>query len=263
MIVRDGKEIEILLMLIAIAFYAYWIWRASGNKEIPPLRKFPSIDAIAEGVGRGVETSQPVHFGLGDASQLGSDRAAGTIAALNFLSYTARQCARVGCKLIVRISPNPHLYAQADAIVTEAYQVEGKSEELDKLYTLRYYGDYFGYMTGGIHDMDFLGTAMNVTMGALSVETIWAYAVTRMKGGIGIGGGSRWGMVFGLAMLADYALLGDEMYAGSAKISGDKVMTSSFLAGDWFKYLLIAILAVSAIATLVGRPDLVAWIFKR
>ena len=262
-IVRSGREVEIGILLIAIAFFVYWLWRSSGNKQVPSLRTFPSIDAISEGVGRGVETGQPVHFGLGDASQLGGDRAAGTISALNFLSYTARLCARLGAKLIVRISPNPHLYAQADSIVTEAYFVEGKPQELDKLYTLRYYGDYFGYMTGGIHDMDFLGTAMNVTMGALSVETIWAYAICRMKGGIGIGGGSRWGMVFGLAMLADYALLGDEMYAGSAKISGDKVMTSSFLSGDWLKYLLIAITIIAGLVTLSGRPDLVAWIFKR
>jgi hypothetical protein len=262
-LLRPGKEIEIIILLITIAFFGYWIWRSSGDKQVPSLRDFPAIGAISEGIGRAVETNQPVHFGLGDASQLGGDRAAGTIAALNFLAYTARECARVGAKLIVRISPNPHLYAQTDAIVTEAYQVEGKSKELDKLYTLRYYGDYFGYMTGGIHDMDTLGTAMNVTMGALSVETIWAYAVCRMKGGIGVGGGSRWGMVFGLAMLADYALLGDEMYAGSAKISGDKVMTSSFLSGDWLKYLLIVLTVVASVATLMGRPDLVAWIFKR
>jgi hypothetical protein len=70
-------------------------------------------------------------------------------------------------------------------------------------------------------------------------------------------------MVFGLAMLADFALLGEEMYAGSAKISGDKVMISSFLSGDWFKYFLIALTIISAIFTLGGRPEFVAWIFKR
>lgn len=260
-IIRMGREIEVVLLLVMIVFYVYWLMRSRSGKSIPELRVFPAIDAIEEGVGRSVETDKPVHFGLGDASQLGGDRAAGTISALNFLSHTARLCARMGAKLIVRISPNPHLLAQATSLVTDAYAVEGKSDELDKTYTLRYYGDYRGYMTGGISDMTNLGVAMNVTMGALSVETIWAYAITRTMGGIGVGGGSRWGMIFGLAMLADYALLGDEMYAASAKISGDQDMASSFVSGDWMKYVLVGFTVLSSLAYLVGAQDLVSWIF--
>jgi hypothetical protein len=261
MIIRTGREVEVVLLLLMIIFYAYWVWRSSSGQSVPNLRSFPAIDAIEEGVGRSVETDKPVHFGLGDASRLGGDRAAGTISALNFLSHTAKLCARLGAKFIVRISPNPHLYAQADAIVTEAYASEGKPEALDKIYTLRYYGDYFGYMTGGINDMSTLGTAMNVTMGALSVETVWAYAICRSLGGIGVGGGSRWGMIFGLAMLADYALLGDEMYAASAKVSDDVDMAASFLSGDWMKYVLVVIILLAGIAYIAGAADLVNWIF--
>jgi hypothetical protein len=231
------------------------------GKSIPKLRNFPAIDAIREGVGRSVETDKPVHFGLGDASQLGGDRAAGTISALNFLSHTARLCAEMGAKFIVRISPSPHLLAQATSLVTDAYVFEGKEAELDKTYTIRYYGDSRGYMTGGISDMTTLGVALNVTMGALSVETIWAYAITRSMGGIGVGGGSRWGMIFGLAMLADYALLGDEMYAASAKISGDRDMAASFVSADWMKYVLIAFTLVTSFAYLVGAQNIVSWIF--
>jgi hypothetical protein len=262
MIIRTGREFEVFILLLMIIFYAYWIMRSSGGKSLPNLRNFPAIDAIEEGVGRSVETDQPVHFGLGDASRLGGDRAAGTISALNFLSHTARLCARMGANLIVRISPNPHLYTQADAIVSDAYMAEGKQDELDRIYTLRYYGDYRGYMTGGITDMTSLGTAMNVTMGALSVETVWAYAICRMMGGIGVGGGSRWGMIFGLAMLADYALLGDEMYAASAKVSGDRDMAASFIGGDWMKFFLIAFIIVASLAYLIGAQDLVSWLFN-
>jgi len=262
MILRTGREFEVLLLLLMIVYYVYWMIRSSRGESIPELRNFPAIDAIQEGVGRSVETDRPVHFGLGDASQLGGDRAAGTISALNFLYYTAVHCARMGAKLIVRVSPNPHLQAQADAIVSDAYMVEGKQAELDKVYTLRYYGDYRGYMTGGISDMTTLGTAMNVTMGALSVETIWAYAICRTQGGIGVGGGSRWGMIFGLAMLADYALLGDEMYAASAKISGDKTMAASFIGGDWMKFTLVAFIIVTSLAYLLGAQGLVSWMFK-
>lgn len=260
-ILRTGREVEVVILLLMIVFYFYWLMRARSGKPLPELRSFPAIDAIDEGVGRSVETDKPVHFGLGDASQLGGDRAAGTISALNFLSYTAKACARMGAKLIVRISPAPHLLAQADALVTDAYAVEGKIDELDKVYTIRYYGDYRGYMTGGISDMTNLGVAMNVTMGALSVETIWAYAICRSMGGIGVGGGSRWGMIFGLAMLADYALLGDEMYAASAKISGDKEMASSFISGDWMKYILVGFTLLSSILYMVGAESLVTWLF--
>jgi hypothetical protein len=263
MIIRPGKEIEIIILILSIVFFLYWMWRSAGDKPIPALRDFPAIDAISEGVGRSVETNKPVHFGLGESSALSADQAAGTISSLNFLQYTARECARQGAKLIVRISPSPHLYTQADAIVTEAYAGEGKQQELDKLFTLRYYGDARSYMTRGIHDMDELGVAMNVTMGALSVETIWAFAVCRMKGGIGVGGGSRWGMVFGLAMLADYSLLGEEMYGASAKISGDRNSIASLIGGDWLKFVIIGVIIVAGAATLAGRYDLVSWVFKR
>jgi hypothetical protein len=263
MLLRAGREFEILLLLIGVALYLYWLWRAGENKPIPDLRNFPAINAISEGVGRSVELDEPVHFGLGDASSLSSQRAAGAIAALNFLEYTARKCAQMGGNLIVRISPSPNLYMRADAILTEAYQAEGKIDELDKIYSLRYYGSGIGYLSGGMHDMDSLGTAMNITMGALSVESVWAFAICRAKGGIGIGGGSRWGMNFGLVMLADYALLGDEMYAGSAKISDDRVMISSFLAGDWLKYIILGITVVAAIGSMVGMTELISWIFRR
>ncbi|MBQ04514.1 hypothetical protein CL673_07405 [Candidatus Bathyarchaeota archaeon] len=261
MIIRTGREFEVLILLVMIVYYVYWLMQSTGGKSIPELRNFPAIDAIEEGVGRSVETDKPVHFGLGDASRLGGDRAAGTISALNFLSYTATLCARTGANLIVRISPNPHLYAQADAIVSDAYAAEGKQDELDKVSTLRYYGDYRGYMTGGIRDMVSLGTAMNVTMGALSVETVWAYAICRAQGGIGVGGGSRWGMIFGLAMLADYALLGDEMYAASAKVSNDSDMAASFIGGDWMKFTLVALTIITSLAYFVGAQNLVAWMF--
>jgi len=262
MIIRIGREFEVLILLLMIVYYVYWVMRSSSGKSLPELRNFPAIDAIEEGVGRSVETNKPVHFGLGDASQLGGDRAAGTISALNFLSHTATLCARMGAKFIVRISPNPHLQAMADAIVSDAYMAEGKIDELDKTYTLRYYGDSRGYMTGGISDMTTLGTAMNVTMGALSVETIWAYAICRSQGGLGVGGGSRWGMIFGLVMLADYALLGDEMYAASAKVSGDRDMASSFIGGDWMKFTLVALIIVTSLAYLVGAQSLISWMFK-
>jgi hypothetical protein len=262
MIIRTGREFEVLILLLMIVYYVYWVMQSSGGKTLPPLRNFPAIGAIEEGVGRSVETDKPVHFGLGDASRLGGDRAAGTISALNFLSYTATLCARMGANLIVRISPNPHLYAQADAIVSDAYMAEGKQDELDKIYTLRYYGDYRGYMTGGIRDMVSLGTAMNVTMGALSVETVWAYAICRSQGGIGVGGGSRWGMIFGLAMLADYALLGDEMYAASAKVSDDRDMAASFIGGDWMKFTLIGLIILVSLAYLAGAQNLVSWMFN-
>jgi hypothetical protein len=262
MIIRTGREFEVLILLLMIVYFVYWVMQSMGGKTLPTLRNFPAIDAIEEGVGRSVETDKPVHFGLGDASRLGGDRAAGTISALNFLSHTATLCARMGANLIVRISPNPHLYAQADAIVSDAYMAEGKQDELDKIYTLRYYGDYRGYMTGGIRDMVELGTAMNVTMGALSVETVWAYAICRAQGGIGVGGGSRWGMIFGLAMLADYALLGDEMYAASAKVSGDTDMAASFIGGDWMKFTLIGLIILTSLAYLAGAQDLVSWMFN-
>jgi len=262
MIVRTGREFEVLILLLMIVYYVYWVMRSSSGKSIPQLRNFPAINAIEEGVGRSVEINKPVHYGLGDASRLGGDRAAGTISSLNFLSHTAALCARMGAKLIVRISPNPHLYTQAEAIVTDAYMSEGKIEYLDKIYTLRYYGGSRGYMTGGIRDMTTLGVALNVTMGALSVETVWAYAICRSQGGMGVGGGSRWGMIFGLAMLADYALLGDEMYAASAKISGDRDMASSFIGGDWMKFSLVVLTILTSLAYLVGAQDLVSWIFR-
>ena len=251
-IIRGGRSFEVALFVVILAIYLYWYWRRSTGQSIPQIRSFPALDAIEEGVGRSIETGNPVHFGLGDASVLGGDRAAGTISALNFLKHTASLCARLGAKFIVRISPNPHLHAQAEALLEDAYLAEGKPEELDKVYSIRYYGDYFGYLTGGMRDMSTLGVAMNVTIGALSVETIWAFAICRRMGGIGIGGGSRWGMVFGLAMLADYALLGDEMYAASAKISGDEVMSMSMIVGDWAKFLLIAMTIVFAGLYLAG-----------
>jgi hypothetical protein len=51
------------------------------------------------------------------------------------------------------------------------------------------------------------------------------------------------------------------MYAASAKVSGDKDMASSFISGDWMKYVLVAFTFVTSLAYLAGAQNLVSWIF--
>jgi hypothetical protein len=59
-----------------------------------------------------------------------------------------------------------------------------------------------------------------------------------------------------MALMADFALLGEELYVAGASITKDPVHLGSIEAEDWSKIIVLALLLIAAIAVNIGMPQL-------
>jgi hypothetical protein len=55
-----------------------------------------------------------------------------------------------------------------------------------------------------------------------------------------------------MALMSDFALLGEELYVAGASITKDPVQLGSIEAEDWSKMLVLVLLVVAAAAALIG-----------
>jgi hypothetical protein len=119
-----------------------------------------------------------------------------------------------------------------------------------------YYGDQFA-----IHSFGIMGTIARegcalyveagTTTGAGSASAVgWA----REFGATTIGGTVRWANNGWWALLGDYPMIMDDVYAAGAICSEDELVKSSQVSGDLAKLALVVIVILGVVVTLAGRP---------
>jgi hypothetical protein len=55
-------------------------------------------------------------------------------------------------------------------------------------------------------------------------------------------------------LAADYQLIGEELYAAGALVSGDPIQVGAIMGEDWSKLIVILLLIIFAIAVNIGNP---------
>lgn len=55
-------------------------------------------------------------------------------------------------------------------------------------------------------------------------------------------------------LAADYQLIGEELYAAGALVSGDPIQVGAIMGEDWSKLIVILLMIIFAIATNIGNP---------
>ncbi len=254
-VIASGKITEFVVFVVGAAFALFFLWRAMKGKIIK-LRNLPMVDAISDAVDRAVETGKPIHCGAGELAYLSGMFTPMTIAGMNVLRYTARLCFRKGARLIAHVAYNPEAYPLIDGIVREAAVAEGYPERY-KRDDIHWFGPTEQNWQGGLM-LDILsqGAAALIMVGAITGRTIPAMGATHELGGLVMGGTARYMHNGTWAAMADYSLFSDDVYAAGAITSGDQQVMSVQAAGDYIKYILIAVFAIFAIATALGAPVL-------
>jgi len=254
-IIGTGKISEFLVFIAGMVCTAYFLWRAMQGKTIK-LRSMAMIEALPDVVDRAVETGRPIHCGAGEYAYLSGMYAPMTIAGMNILRYTARLCFRKGARLIADVACNPEAYPLMDGIVREAAVAEGRPEAYRRE-NIRWYGPTEAHwqigLTGQIARE---GVAGLVLVGAITGMTIAALGAVRMGGGLILGGTARYYHNGTWAALADYSLFSDDIYAAGAIASGDSLVMSVQAAGDYVKYILMAVTILFAFMAVAGAPVL-------
>ena len=253
-ILKTGRIWDLILFAIFLGLTLYFLDRASKGKSLPRIRTIAALEAIREGVGRGVEIRKPVHYSFGPYGAIvsGAD-VSQTVASLGILQYTAGLCARLGARFIFHLPQQPFAIPLLEGAVDEAFLKEGKTEDFDKTRDLRFYGTgsmVFASAMASSFMVD--GVALNVLVGRQTTIIYPALEAAKIQGAINIGGTARWTAMYIFALTCDYIFIGEEIYAAGAKVTDNPYMIASIAAEENLKYIFLAVLIVGLLLSVAG-----------
>ena len=247
----------VVITLIYLALVIYFVQAARGGKEIF-LRKIPGLDALDEAVGRATEMGKPILYvpGIWPMSEVS------TIASMNILKPVAKKVAQYDSKLIV---PNryPIVMNVAQQCVKEGFTEAGKPDRYneDDVFYLAY--NQFAFAAGVNGIMERERPATNLFFGAFFAESLLLAETGNAIGAIQIAGTDRVPQLPFFVAACDYCIMGEELYAASAYLSGDPRLISSIKAQDWGKMGLLISLLLGSVLSIFGLTFIISWLTAR
>ncbi|MDP8223738.1 MAG: hypothetical protein P9L99_10300, partial [Candidatus Lernaella stagnicola] len=240
------RTVALVATIVYVLLVTFFIRYARSGKELF-VRPISGIDAVEEAVGRATEMGKPVLYvpGIGEIQEVA------TLAGLTILSPIAEKVAEYDTPILV---PNrdPIVYTVAQEIVREAYVKVGRPDAYneDNIYFLS--GRQFAYAAAVSGLMMRDKPATNFFFGMFYAESLILAETGAAIGAIQIAGTDQVAQLPFFIAACDYTLIGEELYAASAYLSGDAILVGSLKALDWMKVVLLSILGVSLIGSLFG-----------
>lgn len=239
------------LAAFVLAWLAVYLAIQLGKQGKIRIRRIPGLDAIEEVVGRAVEMGRPIFdiVGMGSFTDIYATQ---TVAGLSILSYVATLCARLGAKLYAP-QADTGVMPVAIELVRDAYTVEGKLEELDVEEQLPYLsGTQFAWAGGIIGMAARMRPAGNIMIGPFWAESMMFAESFDRAGSMQVGGTARMYQIPFFAALCDYVLIGEEMFAAGAYVSGDPQQIGTIASQDWYKLVGFILAIVGALLATAG-----------
>jgi hypothetical protein len=229
----------------------YFMGRAEkGQKET--IRKLAPIAALEDAVGRAIELGRPILT----TYSFQDDFSAPTMVGLETVRYVSKEAALKGGKVLVGAGA-----ARTLPVAVENYRLgtlEGGAPELyDDRNVYFFTQQQWAYTTGVIGLMNREKPAAATFIGPFLVEGIHLGITSRRLGTLAIGGNTSYSMGAFMFVTMDYMLLGEEMFAASAYMSGDDVIISNIATEDIVKWIIGIILLVGTLFKLVGSDIII------
>lgn len=214
------------------------------------LTRLPVLDGIEMAVGRAAEMNRPVHLSVGRGEFRRGTEAALTLAGLDVCVYAAQMCARKGASVIFTCS-EPAVIPMAEERIKNVYAKEGYAEAYDKSVSLLFYDR--GAIPLAIHQLlDAKNVGATIWVGYFGYESIFiaeqGVAVGAMQFTWADGPGNASFMV----ACCEYVMLGPELYAAGAYLSGDPLSYNNIVAEDVLKTSIFILLCISVILFNLG-----------
>jgi hypothetical protein len=215
------------------------------------IRRIAGLEALDEALGRATEMGKPVLFihGLRDMSQIP------TIAAVNILGRVARRTAEYDTALRV-VAPDPVVMSVSQETVKASYIEAGRPDAFNPDHVFVASTEQFSYAAAveGIMVRD--RPAAHIMMGYFYAESLLLAETGSTTGAIQIAGTDAFTQLPFFVTTCDYTLLGEELYAASAYLSGEPRMLGSLKGQDGGKVILLAVLVLGTILSTLGMPQL-------
>ncbi|MCI0474715.1 MAG: hypothetical protein L0Y55_00555 [Anaerolineales bacterium] len=242
---RQARMLGVLLLFLPIFFFAYWAVKRGARFALRPIAAYAALKGL---FARSAEAGQPVHLSLGTTG-VGDQFTADTTAALNVLEYLAERGAISAAPLLVTLA-HPTALPVAQDILRRVYRQMGMPEEYeptrarllapDPLSASTPRQDAFAYAVGAMRLLTQQKLVANVMIGRFGDEFLLMSEAGAQRALTQIGGTSAPEVLPFVNATMTHPLIGEEIYAGGAYLSGKPAHVSSLLAQDIMRWLIVA-----------------------
>jgi hypothetical protein len=243
-----------IVLALLLGFNIYFIENIKAGGT-PFIRKIAGLEAVSEAVGRATEMGRPILFvpGIQDMNDIQ------TVAGVTILGYIARTTAEYDSRLVVPTSRSL-VMTTARETVKEAYIAAGRPDSYDQNNIYYVTDEQFGYVAAVNGYMVREKPATCFYMGAFFAESLILAETGNSIGAIQIAGTAQPAQLPFFVAACDYTLIGEELFAASAYLSGEPKQLGSIKGQDVGKFLGMASIvigvAIISLAVVTGWEPL-------
>ena len=244
--------VQFILILAFLGIVYMMIQRARAGLPVPEIRKIPGLDALDEAVGRATEMGRPVHITPG----LGGVGSAETLAFYALLGHVAKLTAKYDTRLI-QTNRNYLIYPIAEEIIRQAYLEAGRPDAFnadDVMWLSDWQWSYTAAVMGIFRAER---PAANIMFGYFYAESMVLAEIGNQVGAIQVAGTTSTSQLPFFVAGCDYTLIGEEIYAASAYVSKEPVLTGTVVGQDWGKVFVFAMILVGTVIANFSETNII------
>jgi hypothetical protein len=239
---------KINLLVVAVILAAsviYFIEHAKAGKRLF-LRRIAGLEAVEEAVGRATEMGRAVLFipGINDMDNVQ------TVAGISILGQLAKKTAEYDTKLEVPVSRSIVMSAARET-VKEAYLSVGRPDAYNDDMVHYVTDAQFGYVAAVDGIMVRQKPAACFYLGAFFAESLILAETGNSIGAIQIAGTAMPAQLPFFVAACDYTLIGEELFAANAYLTGEPRMLGSLKGQDVGKMICMFFIGVGVLAKTV------------
>ncbi|UCD62625.1 MAG: hypothetical protein JSW34_07590 [Candidatus Zixiibacteriota bacterium] len=256
----DRKWLFLIALIVGGSVLLFITAARRGTKLF--VRKIAGLEAVDEAVGRATEMGRPILFvpGIRDMDDVQ------TLAALTILGRVSRVIADYDTRIFMPTSRSLVMTAGRET-VKAAYQAAGRPDKYSDDMVTYYTDEQFGYVAAVDGVMVREKPATVFLLGAFFAESLILAETGNYIGAIQIGGTARPAQLPFFIAACDFTLIGEELFAASAYLSGEPMQLGSLKGQDVGKAIAMIAIIVGAVAITIGEAwdvefmhDIVTWL---
>ncbi|MBU0637231.1 MAG: fibronectin type III domain-containing protein [Planctomycetes bacterium] len=242
---RRWGLLTIITLVCAAVLGCVWLARRGAKMRV---RRIAGLEAVNEAVGRATELDRPILFvpGIEDINEME------TVAGLTILGHVAHTAAT--CEAVLEVPTRRALVmTAAREAVRTSFTNAGRPEAYDEASVYYCTDEQFGYVAAVAGKMIRQPPAACFFMGSFHAESLILAETGNAVGSLQIAGTAQPTQLPFFVAACDYTLIGEELFAASAYLSGEPQLLGSLKGQDLGKLVAVGlILFGSLLATLAA-----------
>ncbi len=235
-----------LVLLVVIIIVFFWAVSHAKRKGLF-IRRIAGLDAIEEAIGRATEMGKPIFYLTGTQPM----STISTIASTLILGEVAKKVAQYDSYIKIP-HYDPIVMTVCKEVVKQSYMEAGRPDSYREDHNFFVSQDQFSYAASVDGMLEREKPAAVFFMGYFSAEALLLAEVGATNGAIQIAGTDAEGQLPFFFTACDYTLIGEELYAAGAYLSGEPMLKSALKVQDFGKLVVMLSVFFGIIAVAIG-----------